>query len=190
MRRLTLAAASVLALAACKPGPSTVESARETGEIRLENASTEEVVRQNEAARGKHRIEPGQWENSYQLVSIDMPGLPEGPLREQMMAETKRPPRVVRECRKAADDKAIDFTKLSPTQQNCRFGKYVLAGGRIDATMECQGPFGPIRMSIAGTQSGAAYDVTMTQSTTAPGQTAQSKMTMRMTGKRVGDCKA
>ncbi len=190
MRRLSFAAATLLLLAACKPGPSTVDSARETGEIRLENASAEEVVKQNEAARGKHKVEPGQWENSYQLVSLDMPGLPEGAMRNEMMAETRRPPRIVRECKKDADSKPIDFTKLSPTQQNCRFGKYILANGRIDAAMECQGPFGPIRMSIAGTQSGAAYDVTMTQSSTAPGQTAESKMTIRMTGKRIGDCKA
>ena len=185
----TLSALSSLALSGCG-GPSTADSARRTGEIRLENATAEEGIKQSQAAQGKNRIEPGQWESSFQLVSMDLPGVPEGPLREQMLAETKKPPRVVRECKKAEDAKGIDFSTLSPEQRNCRFPKYEIAGGKIAAEMECQGPLGPVRMTISGTQSPTAYDITMTQSQAGPKADQGSKMVVRVKGKRIGDCAA
>ena len=183
----TLSALSGLALSGCG-GPSTEESARRTGEIRLENATAGDALKQAEAARGKNRIEPGQWEDSFELVSMDLPGVPEGPLRDQMMAQAGKP-RVVRACKKA-DDKAIDPGALSSEQRNCRFPKYEVAGGRIAAEMECQGPLGTIRMSLAGTQSPTAYDVTMTQRQKMPGGSQESTTVFRVTGKRVGDCAA
>ena len=46
-------------------------------------------------------------------------------------------------------------------------------------------------MTILGTQSPTAYDITMTQEQTASGAAAkQSKMTIRAIGKRIGECKA
>lgn len=189
MRRAIFTATMLLPLAACGFGPSTEDSARQSGEIRLENATMEEVAKQTVAAEEKTRSEPGQWENSYQLVALDVTGAPE-PLAARMKAELGKPPRVNRACRKAEDARPIDFAKLSPMQRGCTFPKYVMAGGKIDAKMECDGPFGKVRMTMAGTQSKTAYDVTMTQSQAVPGQARESSMTIRVTGKRIGECKA
>ncbi|MES2988085.1 MAG: DUF3617 domain-containing protein [Pseudomonadota bacterium] len=190
MRKLVLVAGLCVVLAGCnKSGPSTEESAKASGDIRLENASAEEVMKQAAAAQDKNKTQPGEWENTVQIVSAEMPGAPEM-LRKQMEAETKKPPEVKKECKTAADVKAVDFTKLAPAAQGCTFPKYIIADGKIDANMVCKGPFGPVKMTIAGTQSPTAYDITMTQSQSLPGQTAESKMTFRSTGKRVGDCKS
>ena len=188
MRNLVLIAGLGIALAGCDKGPSTEESARQTGDIRLENATAEEVIKQAAAAESKNRIQPGEWENSVQILSADMPGAPEM-LRKKMNEEIKKP-RTNKECKKADDAKAIDFAKLAPAAQGCTFPKYVIADGKIDADMVCTGAFGPIKMSIKGTQGTSAYDITVTQSQPLPGQSAESKMTLRATGKRLGDCKS
>jgi hypothetical protein len=189
MRLSILAAGALLPLAACNTGPSTEDSAKRTGDIRLENASMEEVVKQTVAAQGKTRAQPGEWENSYQLVALDLNGVPE-PVASQMKSELGKPPHTTRICKKAEDAQAIDFSKLSTTQQGCRFPKYLMAGGKIDAKMECDAQFGKMRMAITGTQTPTGYDVTMTQSQAVPGQNKESSSTVRLTGKRVGDCKA
>lgn len=188
MRKLVLLAGLGVALAGCDKGPSTEDSARSSGEIRLENATAEEVMKQAAAAQEKNRMQPGEWENTFQLVSADMPGAPEM-LRKKMAEEAKKPPSTTRECRKAEDAKAMDFTKLAPATQGCTFPKYVMANGKVDAKMECKGPFGPVKMTINGTQSPSSYDMTVTTEQTPPGGSAQSKMTIRATGKRLGECK-
>lgn len=189
MRATLLALATLTVLAGCNNGPSTAESAAKTGDIRLENATAEEVMKQASAAQDKNKIQPGEWENTVQIVSADMPGVPEA-IRRQMETEMKKAPESRKECRKPEDAKAIDFTKIAPAAQNCTFPRYIAADGKVDALMECKGPFGPVKMAINGTQSSTAYDITMTQTQAMPGQTKESTMQIRATGKRLGECKA
>lgn len=187
MRVLVLMMGLGVALAGCNKGPSTEETARATGDIRLENVSAEEVMRQAAAAQDKNKVQPGEWENTLQIVSVEMPGAPEM-LRKQIEAEAKKPPESKKECKKAEDAKTIDFSQMGAVTKDCMFAKYVVAGGAIDAKMECKGPFGPVKMTISGTQTAAAYDVTMTQLQATPGQ-SESKLTIRASGKRLGECK-
>lgn len=187
MRKLVLMVGLGVALAGCNKGPSTEETARKTGDIRLENASAEEVMKQASAAQDKHKIQPGEWENTMQIVAVEMPGAPEI-LRKQAEAETKKPPETRKECQKAENAPAIDVAQLGPMAKSCTFPKYVLAGGKIDASIECKGPMGTITMSMTGTQTATAYDMTVIQSM--PGQGAGSKVTIHRTGKRIGECKA
>ncbi|MDG2534698.1 DUF3617 domain-containing protein [Sphingomonas sp. HITSZ_GF] len=189
MRLTILAAGALLPLAACNQGPSTEQSARQTGEIRLENASMEEVAKQSAAADAKTAAQPGQWENSFQLVALETGGVPE-PIASQMKAELGKPPKTETSCRKAEDVKPIDVSKLSPMQRGCTFPKYKVVGGKIDAVMECDTPMGKSHMTITGSQTKTSYDLTMSQSQTVPGQTKQTSMTVRITGKRLGECKA
>lgn len=186
MRKLLLTMALGAALTGCNKGPSTEESARATGDIRLENASAEEVIKQAAAAQGKNQIQPGEWENSVQVVAMEMPGLPEA-FRKKMEDETKAPT-VKKECKTAADAKAVDFAKLAPVAQGCTFAKYVLSGGKVEADMVCKGPMGAVAMTINGTQSPTSYDMTMTQ--TLDGPKGKAKTTIRASGKRLGDCKS
>ncbi|RYY28317.1 MAG: DUF3617 domain-containing protein [Sphingomonadales bacterium] len=189
MRNLVLIVGLGVAVAGCNKGPTTEETARATGDIRLENVSAEEVMKQAAAAQDKNKIQPGEWENTLQILAVEMPGAPEA-LRKQIEAEAKKPPETKKECKKAEDAKAIDFSQMGAVTKGCTFSKYVQANGKIDADMACNGPFGPVSMQIAGTQTATAYDVTMTQLQTAPGASAQSKLTVRASGKRLGECKS
>ena len=100
--RLTIIAAGalLLPLAACNQGPSTEESARQTGDIRLENASIEEVAKQSAAADAKTASQPGEWENSFQLTALETGGVPE-PMASKMKAEVGKPPKTEKSCRTA-----------------------------------------------------------------------------------------
>jgi hypothetical protein len=189
MRFTILAAGALLPLAACNQGPSTEQSARETGNIRLENASMEEVAKQSTAAEPKNAPQPGQWENSVQLVALETGGIPE-PMASQMKAEVGKPPKTEAGCRKAEEVKPLDLSKLPQLQKGCSFPKYVAASGKVDAVMQCDTPMGKATMTMAGTQTKTSYDLTITQRQTVTGQTKESSMTVRMTGKRLGECKA
>lgn len=189
MRKLVLMAGLGVALAGCNKAPTTEETARQTGDVRLQNVSAEEVMKQVAAAQDKNQVQPGEWENTLQIVSVEMPGAPEM-LRKQIEAEARKPPESKKECKKAESAKALDFSQMGAVTKDCIFPNYVMAGGKIDANMECKGPFGPVKMAISGTQTATAYDITMTQLQTAPGQSAQSKLTIRASGKRLGECKS
>lgn len=188
MRKLVLIAGLAVVLAGCNKGPSTEESARKTGDIRLENASAADVAKQAAAAQGQNKIQSGEWENTVQIVSMDIPGMPEA-MRKQMEAETQKQTQTVKECKKV-DAEAVDFTKLGDGAQNCTFPKYNMVNGKIDADMVCKGPAGDVKMAINGTQTPTNYDITITSSAPVPGQTTESKTTIRASGKRLGDCKA
>lgn len=190
MRFTILAAgALLLPLAACHKGPSTEQSARETGEIRLENASVEEVAKQSLAAEPKTAAKAGQWESSVQLLAADPGDMPE-PMASKMKAEVGKPPKTESGCRKAEELKPFDPSQLGPMAANCKFSKYMFAGGKVDAAMECNTPMGKSHTSFKGSQTPTSMDLTMTQGQTLPGQKKETSMTVRVTGKRLGECKA
>ncbi len=190
MRLTILAAGALLPLAACSQGPSTEESARQTGVIQLENASMEDVAKQSAAAEAKAPGQSaGQWEEGEQLVALEAGGAPEEKVAP-LKAEIGKPPRMRSGCRTAQDVKPFDVTQFPAMQSVCRFPKFSSKSGKVDAVMECTTPAGPSRVSITGTQGPNAYDLTMKRSMTMPGQTKESSMTIRLTGKRLGACKA
>jgi len=189
MRFTILAAGALLPLAACNQGPSTEESARRTGDVRLENASVEEVAKQAVAADAKAPAQSGQWETGVQLVALEPGGMPEQ-IAAKMKEDVGKPPRTERGCRKAEELKPFDVSKLGTMASGCRFSKYRFVGGKLDAAMACDTPMGKAQMRFAGTQTPTAFDLTMTQRQTPAGQTKETSMTVRMTGKRIGECKA
>lgn len=190
MRLTILAAGALLPLAACNQAPSTEESARQTGVVRLENASMEDVAKQSAAAEAKAPGQsPGQWEEGEQLVGIEAGGAPEAQVAP-LKAQVGKPPQMRSGCRTAQDVKPFDVSQFPAMQSICRFPRFKSAGGKVDAVLECTTPKGPSRVTVTGTQSPNAYDLTMKRSMTLPGQAKESSMTIRLTGKRLGACKA
>ncbi|MEN2710256.1 DUF3617 domain-containing protein [Sphingomonas sp. NPDC092331] len=189
MRLTIFAAGALLPLAACNQGPSTEESARRTGDIRLENASVEEVAKQAAAAETKAPGKPGQWETSMQLVALEPGAMPEA-IAAKMQEDVGKPPRTERGCRKTDELKPLDISRLGAMAPGCRFSKYRFVGGKLDAAMECDTPMGKAQASFSGTQTPTAFDLTMTQRQTPTGQAKATSMTLRLTGKRLGECKA
>ena len=178
---LIAACALALPLAACNSGPS----------VSATNASVSEVKQKVAEAGGgpAATIEPGRWESTTTLRDIDMPAMPNVPpqVKEQMKARMGGAHSYVR-CITAEDVKKA-FVVDRTEDKNCKFDHFTLAGGKIDAAMNCnRGKEGTMAMTMTGTYAPEAYHMDLT--TKAQGM-AMGAMTMSMSvdSKRVGACK-
>lgn len=120
-------------------------------------------------------IKPGQWETSNVITAIDMPGDPGG-VAKSMVGKTT----VVKSCITAAQAASGPESLFKATGGKCRYDRFNLAGGRVDAAMSC----GPVGMSstMSGTMTPTSYQVT--------GRTKTPMMTMTSTtkGRWIGAC--
>lgn len=185
MRRLVLITA--LALAGCG-GESSRESAAATGEINLKNASVAEVAEQTRAAQGQMRFTPGQWRTTVQVVEAEVPGLP--PAMAEEMKKRMLAKQTIESCmtREQAERPNED---LFGQQAGCRFDRFTMKDGRIDAAMTCANPDQAQQgtASIVMTGTFDAENFAMESRIEARGAGAPGiKMRSRVTGERLGAC--
>lgn len=126
-------------------------------------------------------IQPGQWEVRSQVTSIDMPGAP--PQMLQMMKK----PHVVRHCMTPEQAARGPQDMLKDRKSECRFARYALSGGKLDAVMQCSSrERGTMTVTSKGRYAPGSYDVNNTMVMSGP------QGAMRMTsvgqGRRVGPC--
>lgn len=125
-------------------------------------------------------IQPGMWEATITTSGIEMPGAP--PQAAAMMGN--RPPVTVRRC--VTPEQAASPQALLAAKKSCRFPRYVLAGGRVDAEMVCEEGGGTMHATSTGSYTPISYDVTTRMASSAPGMTMT--MTSHAVGHRVGAC--
>ena len=170
MRHGLLCAAALLALAGCGE------------EARRGNMSADEVA--SELASVK--IEPGQWEATNEIVSVDAPGMPPGVLDGMIGKKT-----TMRNCVTPEQAAKPDANFLTAQQgSNCSYQDFSMSGGEMKGTMTCQGGETPGRMvmEMAGEYGPTSYDMTMDMKTSElPGGMSMT-VKARTTGKRVGAC--
>ena len=131
-------------------------------------------------AQGPRR--DGKWEVTTQM---EMAGMPAG---------RGMPPMTVTQC--ITKEQSEDPQKLVPQppqrggqQSDCKVSDYKMVGSKVTWTMKCTTP-----QAVDGTGEvtyGAdTYEGTMTMNMTMArgGQTMPMQMTMKMNGKRLGDC--
>jgi len=179
MNRLTIVPLACLALAACNQ-PA----------VSLTNASPEEVAKAAQASGAKIQMRPGQWETKIEILKMDMPGMEKMPAEyaEKMKAELMKP-RTVESCMTEEDLKDRQskiFTGGGDSK--CKFEKYEMSGGSIDAVMNCPGPAGDMKMKMKGSFSGDTF--TVNQEMDMKGPTGNARSEARITGKRTGECPA
>lgn len=185
--RLILLAAAPLALAACDSGKT----------VKAENASIAEVA---EAARGVVKFEPGKWENTVSFVDVDM-NMPDTPpqlaemMKKQMAAQSNKTTTSCVTQEMADKPGAGMFTGRNSDQ--CRWERFAMGGGKIDAVMVCKGAQGQgegVRMAMVGNFTPTTYDTTSEMKMAMPGGAAgaatQMTIKTKMAGKRVGACDA
>lgn len=177
MKRIMIAPLACLALAACNQ-PS----------VSLTNASPEEVAKAAKASGATVQMHPGQWETQIQILSMDMPDMKGMPpqfaerLKEQLMK-----PRTVKSCM-TEEDARQGPSKAFSGDSKCKFEKYEMNGGTIDAVMACPGPQGEVKMHMNGTFAAETFTVEQAMDMTGPTGAMHTKA--RVTGKRIGDCPA
>lgn len=180
VRLVTVVPALLVMLSGCNSG-STVTA---------ENATPAEVA---EATRNAVKLEPGKWETTVALLSLDGPGLPPGlsdQMKQQMQAQKVETCLTAEQAEKPPQD-------MFGAAGNCTYEKFAMGGGTMSGVLVCKSapgmPGSEIRATMAGSFGSTSYDVTsdaVTNMPSMPGAAAGGKMTTktRVSGKRIGDC--
>jgi hypothetical protein len=190
MNTSAIVALSALLLAACGT-ESTTQSAARTGDVSLTNASVAEVAKQAAAAKagGAASFEPGEWETVVTIEGANIPGMPA--VAAKAMEGLKRARTSVRSCMTPEQAAKPDEAMFAGKGVNCRFDRYVMMDGRLDATMSCAGEGGGERAVIAMKGGFTRTSFNLINSMTAAPMPGHPKVAMqsRVTGKRLGACR-
>lgn len=163
------------------------------GDVSLKNASVDDVARVTKQAK---MLNPGQWENETEVVSVEMPGL-SGNERAAMQAMAqamvgkKKQSKTCITPEQAKQPSADMFT--GNASDNCRFETFAMAGGKMDAVMKCadQQQRGSMTMKMNGQYGGDRYamtsEINMTGASGAHGGGAM-VIKSKNSGKRIGAC--
>ena len=186
MRALFLLAVAATALAGCQSAEE--KRAAETGEIEVTNAPTDQVSKLIKAAAPRTAVKPGLWTAQLRIEAVDVG--PGGDSAKQL-ALAKGLERNATECKTAEQLKPFDIEKLENAAGKCTFIRYVAKDGKVDAKIQCSKPNTPATaILINGTTTATGFDVAIDNQTGAAGQPGYSRVTMRSTGSRVGECPA
>ncbi|MFZ1743485.1 MAG: DUF3617 domain-containing protein [Pontixanthobacter sp.] len=139
------------------------------------------------------KMEPGKWSNTMVVEKFEMPGAPPeaaGIFAAMVGKEQTTESCMTKEEAAEASKKIEEMAKGSIGEDSCKSDSFSMNGGKINGKVTCTNKGGGSGvMTIVGTHSSTAMDMTMTadiKDPKMPGGAAQ--MVMKMSGKRVGDC--
>ncbi|MEP3226668.1 MAG: DUF3617 domain-containing protein [Parasphingorhabdus sp.] len=177
MRKIILTSAAIALLAGCSSNGADADG---DGEITADEVAKE----MNEVA-----LEPGEWENTVEIVDVKIEGLPEGApanFTDQMKTTT-----VTKTCitEEQAKNPGAEFF-AAQEQTDCKVTKFDMSGGAIDSKMSCSnvGAPGEMNMAMNGQYGPSSYEMTMTMDGGAGGM--KMNITAKNNGKRIGECPA
>ena len=133
---------------------------------------------------GLAALQPGEWETTVEVLSMEVPGMPAG------MAAPAIPPTTTRHCvtpEEAAQPNA-EFFAGNAEGAACQRENFTIANGRISGVITCAAEGTTIRSEMNGQFASDRYEVTSRTQTTAQGMTMNGET--RLTARRVGDCPA
>lgn len=147
-------------------------------------------------SRGPDRIQAGQWEMTFTMTSLEVPGAP--PEAQARMRQGLNRPETNRACisaEQAANPMAELRRMMSQNQQSsgCRFTDETYGGGVIRIHATCQQPGSPARGDVAidGTFTTTTLDATLTasgQGLPTGGGAQSGRIGASIRGRRVADC--
>ena len=183
--RLTMIAATIatLVLAGCSSEPAD------------EAGAPGEAMSANEVAREMDQIvqaEPGEYETRVEIVDLSLPDLPAaaGEQMEQMMrSNMATASRFCLTPEEAAEGPERMVTEMA--EADCTFERFDMAGGKIDAVMECRQEGGMAgRYTLDGEMTPTSSTMHMLVDASLPGAAGGGamQMDMRVSSKRVGEC--
>ncbi|MEO5809997.1 MAG: DUF3617 domain-containing protein [Sphingomicrobium sp.] len=171
--RLMMVGLSMVALAACNK-PAVDER----------NASVADVAKAvGKAQASEMKFQPGRWESSFTIESMEVPGMPAGAAKAAVGNKTHYATCLTQE--KAAKPGSDFFAKDS---KNCTYDLFTMGGGTIDAKMHCGNAGGSAVVTMKGNYSPTHYAMKMESVTNAE---RRGPLTMRMAieANHAGQCK-
>lgn len=130
-------------------------------------------------AQAATQIQPGQWETTSTVESVDMPGAP--PQVSRMMnGKTTRASYCI-----TPEQAAKGPQEMFKQNPSCRFTKFSMTGGAISTEMSCSQNGATMIARSQGSYTPTSYSATATM--TMSGKMSM-RMTSRSTGRRLGPC--
>ena len=186
MKAISLALPLALALAACG----------NDAEVDARNASVAEVAEQVADAGGTGQfVRPGKWQSRVQIEKFEIPGAP--PEAASAMRSMQQRAQVHESCLTPEEAKRPKEDFFAGAGKNCRYDRFTMGNGKIDAVMNCAGEGMAQTMAMQGTYGPDAYQMRMSMNARAGGaggSGAEARpasgmtMTMRVDAKRIGEC--
>ena len=178
MNRSILLFACVLPLGACDSGP----------EVTARNATGEEVADKIADAGGTDNfVRPGKWSSKVTFEEFNMPGAPAG--AKSVLESMNQRTAATETCLTPEDAKRPKEDFFAGADKNCRYERFDMGGGKIDAVMKCTSEGAGQTMTMTGTYGPNDYQMQMSmQSEGMPGPASGMSMKMRVDAKRVGEC--
>ena len=179
-RAAILLVACGLPLAACNKEP----------EVSARNASVEEVAGKVADAGGTGNfVRPGKWRSKVTFEEFAMPGAPPG--AAAALRSMNERTAATESCLTPEQARRPKEDFFAGTNKNCRYERFNMGGGKIDAVMKCTEKGMGQTMTMAGTYGPDDYRLQMSmQSAGMPGPASGMSMKMRVDAKRIGNCDA
>ena len=169
--------ACALPLAACNKSPQVHE----------ENASVAEVQKEIAKAGGTESfVRPGLWESKVTLEEMSVPGMPKEVA--ERMALAKGEVETNKSCLTPEEAKRPKEDFFAGDNKSCRYDHFTMAGGKIDAVMNCSAEGASQTMTLQGAYTPDTYNMQMSMKSQGARPEASMSMKMRVEANRVGEC--
>lgn len=181
MTRVAILIACAVPLAACSSEP----------EVTARNASVAEVANKVAEAGGSGAfVRPGKWQSTVTVEKMEVPGMtPEMAERmKTMMAD--RHAAGTETCLTPEDVKRPKEGFFAGDNKTCRYDRFTMADGKIDAQMTCAQDGAGQKMVMTGTYGPNDYAMRMSMAATGAAAERGMDMTMRVEARRIGECDA
>ena len=176
MKAVILACASALVLTACNQG----------AEVREENASIAEVEERMADAGGPASfVRPGRWESKVTIEEMKIPGMSAEASRQMTGLQSQVQTSV--SCLSEEDAKRPKEDFFTGDNKNCRYDRFTMADGKIDAVMKCTQEGKTHTMTMQGSYSPTTYNMQMSMQGEGEGASGMA-MKMRVDAKHQGQC--
>jgi hypothetical protein len=164
---------TALALAACNNSDTIV----------AKDESAESVAAK--VAKSNIKPLPGRWESTMKIEKMEMAGMP--PEAKAMMDKQMASAQTFTTCLTPEQAAHPDAGFFQGNESGCKYDKFMMAGGKLDAVMTCDMNGRKQKMTMSGTYGEEAYTINMSSTGEAqPGMPMN--MVMSVASRRVGDC--
>lgn len=163
-------------------------SGQSSSTVEVVPAIADEVTEKRAARGAAALLAPGRWEGRATVTDIEIPGAPPDAATKIKQALAKGEMFVrcltAKEVRKSAAD-------LFAFGEDCRYERFNLANGRVDAKMQCNRAGALVDATTVGQFSRNSIHVTIISKTasTPDRPMSEHKMTLEFDARRTGKCK-
>ena len=180
MKNLAILVAGTAMIAACDRAPKVDEK----------DASVAEVAQKvREAGVDQTFVRPGQWQSTVTIDQLEVPGMPPEVARRMKTMMAEQQAHSFRSCLTKEDVQRPKEDFFAGKNKECRYERFTMGGGKIDAVMHCGKGGATQTMQMAGTYSPDKYQMQMSTKVEGGGESQNGlNMQMRIEAQRVGEC--